>query len=403
MPADVLEPKSLLPVADAQARLFALLPPLPVETVTLSNAVGRWAAEDVIARRTQPGSDLSSMDGYAIRYAERPGPWKVIGESAAGASLGKALQAGEAARIFTGATMPEGADCVLVQEEAGRDGDVLTMTGDGPAQVGAHVRFRGVDFREADILCAAGERLDARHVALAAIGGHGALRVRRRPRVALISTGDELVPPGAKLEKDQLPASNAVMLAAFLAGWPAIVEDRGIIRDDLEAIAQAFTQAEADIIVTTGGASVGDRDLIRPALEKAGATLDFWRIAMRPGKPLLAGKLGNAVVLGLPGNPVSSYVTACLFLLPMIAHLGGAADPLPRTSEVALGAPLPANGVRQDYLRARIEDGHAFAPGGQDSSYLATLARADCLLIRPANAPAARTGDRVQMLDLRCL
>ncbi|MDH7638593.1 molybdopterin molybdotransferase MoeA [Sphingomonas oryzagri] len=394
---------SLLPVAEAQARLLALAAPLPVETVPLVDAVGRWTAGNVLALRDQPSRDLSAMDGYAIRYAERPGPWTVIGESAAGGGLDRPLGTGEAARIFTGAPVPDGADCVLVQEEAERAGDRLTMNGEGPRRVGGNIRPQGTDFKSETILIAEGRKIDGRHVALAGIGGHATVTVRRRPRVALISTGDELVPLGQPTPGANLPASNAPMLAALLAGRPAEVRDQGIVPDDLDRIAAAFrtAAAQADIIVTTGGVSVGDRDLVRPALEKAGARLDFWRVAMRPGKPLLAGTLDGAIVLGLPGNPVSSYVTACLFLLPLIAQLGGAADPLPRPRTVTLGAALPANGQRQDYLRARIENGLAFAPDGQDSAALMALAAADGLIVRPPHVPPAAIGESVEMLDLR--
>jgi molybdopterin molybdotransferase len=393
---------SLLSVAEAQARALALTSPLPIETVPLIEAVGRWTAADVLARRNQPSHDLSAMDGYAIRFAECPGPWAVVGESAAGAGFDRALAPGEAARIFTGAPVPAGADCVLIQEEAAREGDRLLMTGEGPRGIGGNIRPRAMDFANGARLIATGQRIDARHVALAGIGGHGTIAVRRRPRVALISTGDELVPLGAPTPGASLPASNAAMLAALLAGRPAEVTDYGVVPDDLSSIASAFrtASAEADIIVTTGGVSVGDRDLVRPALEKAGATLDFWRVAMRPGKPLLAGTLGDAIVLGLPGNPVSSYVTATLFLLPLIAQMGGATDPLPSTRTVTLGAPLPANGVRQDYLRARIENGRAFAPDGQDSAALVALASADGLIVSPPQVPAARIGDSAEMLDL---
>lgn len=393
---------SLLPVADALARLLALAAPLPVETVPLVEAVGRWATEDVVALRDQPAYNLSAMDGYAIRYAERPGPWTVVGESAAGGGLDRPLGPGEAARIFTGAPVPAGADCVLVQEEATRDGDKLVMVGEGPRGIGGNIRPQGTDFISGTILVPAGRKIDGRHVALAGIGGHAAIAVRRLPRIVLISTGDELVPLGQPTPGARLPASNAPMLAALLAGRPAEVCDHGIVPDDLDRIADAFraAAAQADIVVTTGGVSVGDRDLVRPALEKAGARLDFWRVAMRPGKPLLAGTLDGAIVLGLPGNPVSSYVTACLFLLPLIARMGGAADPLPRARAVTLGAPLPANGPRQDYLRARIEGGRAFAPDGQDSAALMALAAADGLIVRPPHVPPAEIGESVEMLDL---
>ena len=393
---------SLLPVADAQARLLALATPLPEERAPLVEAVGRWAARDIAALRDQPAFDLSAMDGYAIRYAERPGPWRVVGESAAGAGFDQPIGPKEAVRIFTGAPMPEGTDSVLVQEEATREGDWLLMQGEGPLRQGGNVRPRAVDFAVGTVLVSTGAAITARHIGLAGIGGHGTLPVRRRARIALLSTGDELVPPGAPLSGAQLPASNAAMLAALLAGRPTEVLDRGIVRDDLDAIAEAFRAAAemADIVVTTGGVSVGDRDLVRPALEKAGASLDFWRVAMRPGKPLLAGRLGGAIVLGLPGNPVSSYVTARLFLLPLIARLGGASDPMPASRLVPLGVKLAANGPRQDYLRARVEDGRAFAPDGQDSAAMVALAAADGLIVRPPHALAAQAGEPVEMLIL---
>lgn len=259
-----------------------------------------------------------------------------------------------------------------------------------------------MDFAGGAVLIAAGTRIDARHVALAAMGGHGTIPVRRRPRVALVATGDELVPAGAPLSGARIPASNSPMLAALL-GPGAMVSDRGILPDTLAPIAAALRTAasEADVIVTTGGASVGDRDLVRPALAEAGASLDFWRVAMRPGKPLMAGRLGEAIVLGLPGNPVSAYVTALLFLAPVVARLGGAADPLPRLSTVRLAAALPANGERQNYLRARIEDGVAFVAERQDSSQLTALAGADGLVVRPPHAGPAAAGDSAAMLALR--
>ena len=336
---------ALLPVAEAQARMIALKVPLPVETVPLLEANGRFAASDIVARRTQPALDLSAMDGYAIRYAERPGPWTVVGESAAGTAFGAALAPGEAARIFTGAPVPDGADVILIQEEATRDGERLTMTGEGPPRPGAHIRRAGSDFAEGGLLIPAGAAIGAAAIALAASGGHGALPVRRRPRVSILSTGNELVPAGEPVSGALLPASNGPMLAALLAGTACIATDHGIVRDDLDAISAAFTAmaGQADIIVTTGGASVGDHDLVLPALEKAGATIDFWKIAMRPGKPVMIGTLGDAVVLGLPGNPVSAFVTATLFLKPLIAHLLGAAQPIPVTMAARLGEGVPAD------------------------------------------------------------
>jgi len=390
---------SLLPVAEAQARLLAPATPLPVENVSLIDAAGRWAAEDVIARRTQPAADLSMMDGYAIRFADMPGPWTVIGESRAGAGLEARVGEGEAVRIFTGAPVPEGVDTILVQEEATRDGDLLALSGEGPPGSGSSIRPRGSDFVEGARLLAKGDWLTPGRIAAAAVGGYGALSVRRKPRIALISTGDELVSPGEPAEGVMLPASNGVMLQALI-GAAAEVQDAGIVPDRLDALVEAFRMADADIIVTTGGASVGDHDLVRPALAEAGAALDFWRIAMRPGKPLLAGKLGNAIVLGLPGNPVSAFVTARLFLLPLIAHLGGARNAIPQTERVRLAASLPAVGNRDDYVRATLSNGRVAPLPNQDSGALSTLARADSLIVRPAGAPPASVDEIVDILRL---
>lgn len=391
----------LLPVAEAQARLLALATPVETETALLIDAAGRWLAADVVARRTQPASDFSAMDGYAICFGELPGPWRVVGESAAGEPFGGALAPGEAARIFTGAALPEGADAVLVQEDAARDGDRLTLAGEGPARIGAHVRGQGEDFGEGDVLLMAGERLTPPALGLAATGGHGALTVRRRIRVALITTGDELEPPGENGGADRLPASNGPMLMAGLRRLPVVIEDHGIVRDDLVELKGALSRAAgADIIVTTGGASVGDRDLVRPALEAAGAAIDFWRIAMKPGKPLLAGRLGEALVLGLPGNPASAFVTSLLFLHPLIARLSGASDPLPRPIRAMLAGDLPSNGDRAEYLRGIWAEAGVAPFDGQSSAALVTLARAELLIVRPINAPPAKTGDLVDVLDL---
>lgn len=390
----------LIPVADAQARLFALRAPVETENAPLATAAGRWAAADILALRDQPGADLSAMDGYALRFADLARPLRVIGESAAGRAFAGTVGPGEAVRIFTGAPMPDGADSVLVQEEAARTGDILTLAGEGPPRVGAHIRRRAMDFAHDAVLIPAGARLTPAAIGLAAAGGHGTLPVRRRVRVAIVSTGDELVPAGEPLAANQLPSSNAPMLAALLSGLPVEIVDGGIVRDDLATLAAAFAAIEADIIVTTGGASVGDHDLVRPALLAAGGRLDFWRIALRPGKPLLAGTLGPAILLGLPGNPVSAFVTAMLFLKPLVAHLSGAADPLPRLAQAPLAHDLPANGPRLDYIRARRTDAGLDAFALQDSGMLAALAGSDALIHRPPHAPPARAGEIAEYLPL---
>jgi molybdopterin molybdotransferase len=391
---------ALLPVAEAQSRLFALASPVAIERVPLAGAAGRWAASDVHALRTQPSADLSAMDGYAIRFTDLPGPWRVIGESAAGRAFAGAVEPGEAVRIFTGAPLPSGADTVMVQEEAGRDGAALILTGEGPGTPGRNVRRRGLDFTEGDLLLRSGDRFTPARLALAGTAGHGTLDVRRKIRVAIAATGDELVPPGTPVGEAQLPETNRLMLAAQLADLPVELVDLGILPDRRDALESAFRSLDADLLVTSGGASVGDHDLVRPALEAVGATIDFWKIALRPGKPMMAGRLGSAMVLGLPGNPVSAFVTAMLFVRPLIAFLSGARDPLPITRTAILGESLAANGERTDYLRAEISDGRARASTIQDSSMLGTLARAGCLIVREPHAPAAKAGDSVEILDI---
>ena len=391
---------ALLPVDEAQQRLFALGAPVAVETVELAAAAGRWAACNIAALRSQPAQDLSAMDGYAIRFADLPGPFTLIGESAAGHGFAGAVGAGETVRIFTGAAMPNGADTVLVQEEASREGTRVILAGDGPSAPGRNVRHKGLDFSDGDLLVTRGERLTPARIALAAIAGHGTLLVNRRVRVAILTTGDELVPPGAPVDAGQVPEANGVMLAAHLGDLPVDLSLPAILPDQLDLITGAIAAINADIIVTIGGASVGDHDLIRPAIEAAGGTIDFWRVALRPGKPMLAGRIGSTVILGLPGNPVSAFVTAHLFLRPLIAALAGAANPLPRTTMALLGEPLPANDQRQDYLRARWATGRVISAAKQDSSLLQTLAQADCLIVRAPFAPAVEPGEMVPILPL---
>ena len=391
---------SLLPVAQAQARLLALAAPLPAERLPVSACAGRWLATDLAATRDQPWADLSAMDGYAIRAGEWPGPWRLAGESTAGGPVPAPLAAGESCRIFTGAPLPEGADTVLIQEEARLEGALLSPISDALAK-GRNVRPAGSDFRSGEMLLPAGTALGAAQIALAALGGHGTLAVGSRPRVALLSTGNELVPPGAPTPPGRLPSSNAPMLAALLAGLPCDIVDLGIVPDDLDAMTAAFEQAStAHVIVSTGGASVGDHDLVRPAFARAGGSLDFWKIRMRPGKPLMAGTLGDAVFLGLPGNPVSAFVTATLFLLPLLRHLAGATDPLPRLRQARLAAPLPATGDRDDYLRAFHTQTGMIALTSQDSAATLALAQADSLILRPSGSPPAPADEIVFFLPL---
>jgi molybdopterin molybdotransferase len=387
----------VISLEEAQARLIALATPLAVEDVSLTDAIGRWAAAPVSALRTQPAQNMSAMDGYAIAYSDRAGPWHVVGESAAGARFSRVLEVGQAVRIFTGAVMPEASDSVIIQEDVMRSENIMTVAPELEIIFGQHVRKAGSDFPIGELLIDMGERISPARVALAAMGGHGRLSVRRRVRVALISTGNELVAPGEPTNDDQIPSSNALMLAAMLRDYQCDVISAGIVPDSLDALETVFRSTEADILVTIGGASVGDHDLVRPALLAAGATLDFWKVALRPGKPLMAGRLGQRLVLGLPGNPVSAFVTATLFLKPLVEALSGAADPFPSRQTAVLNGALPPTGPRTDHVRASRLAGTVTPIGRNDSAALLSLAQSGALIIRAPNSPEAKSGDMVDI------
>jgi molybdopterin molybdotransferase len=401
----------LISVAEALRRVLGSIDaPVEAEAVPLAAAAGRTLAADLAALRTQPPFPASAMDGYAVRAADVasvPAALRVVGRSIAGQRFDGAVAPGEAVRIFTGAPVPEGADAIVIQENAEDRGEaVLVREGVAP---GRFVRPSGLDFREGDLLLRAGERLDARRLALAAAMGHGRLSVRRRPRVALLATGDELVRPGETAGPDQIVASNVVALAALATRAGGMAIDLGIARDrfdDLRRGVEAAREAGADLLVTLGGASVGEHDLVQSALAREGMTLGFWRVALRPGKPLMHGRLGRTLILGLPGNPVSSIVCALLFLLPAIRALQGDPSADRDASEPArLGADLAPNDARQDYMRAALESLPGELPtvtahARQDSSMLTVLARSDALIVRAPLAPAARAGDLVAILRL---
>jgi molybdopterin molybdotransferase len=391
-------------VEEAQARILAQVVPLTVETVGLAEAAGRYLAAPLTARRDQPWADLSAMDGYAIRHADLPGPWRLGGESRAGGiSPSASLAPGVAMRIFTGAPLPDGADCILVQEEAVGSDDIVTLNGDGPDRPGRNVRPRASDFADGMELIPAGTRIAAPQIAVAAMAGHDRLNVRRRPRIALIATGDELVPVGAPIGRGQIPMSNNLMLAAMLTAEGAEVIDGPPCPDHLDTISQAFRAAVdvgADVIASIGGASVGDYDLVAPAIVQAGGSLDFWKIAMRPGKPLMAGMLNDARVVGLPGNPVSAFVAATLFLIPLVRRLAGAMSPLPPQSVATLDMPLAPGGTRTEYMRATVADGRVVQIADRDSAALLPLACSNALVIRSVGAPAAQAGDRVTFIPI---
>ena len=399
---------ALMPVAEALARVLADAAPLPAERVPLRQAVGRVLTEDVTALRTQPPAAVSAMDGYAVRacdVANVPATLRVTGEVAAGHPFPGAVGAREAARIFTGGMMPAGADTVVIQELAARDGDRVTFA--KPTAKGRNVRAEGIDFAQGDTLLRKGQRLSGRDVMLAAAMNHPALPVHRRPKVAVLGTGDELVPPGTTPKPGEIVYSNGFALLALAEGEGAESTDLGIARDRVEDIAAAVRRARdwgADILVTSGGASVGEHDLVQRALRAEGLDLSFWRVALRPGRPMMHGRLGPMQVLGVPGNPVSSYVCAFLFLVPLIRRLAGRADLTPTPEPARLGHDLPANDERADYLRALLTagpDGPIATPlPVQDSSLMAPLAQAGCLLIREPNAPAAKAGSPCVILKL---
>ena len=383
-----------LPLDEAQRRLLDAVEPLPPERVAIERALGRYTAEAITAARTQPAADLSAMDGYAMPEGD-PEPWRVVGESAAGRPFPGTLGPGEAVRISTGALMPAGAGAVLLQENAARDGDGLTLNGEGGPSA-RHVRRAGFDFRSGDVLLRAGARIGPAQLALAIAGGRAEVAAHPLPTLAVIDSGDELAADPAACAAHQIPASNGAMLAAMATSHADHVRRIGPVPDKLNALLAAFDDsADADVIVTSGGASVGDHDLVRPALEAWGATIDFWRVAMKPGKPILVARRGPQWILGLPGNPVSSYVTAFLFLLPLLRKMSGAARYLPRRVTARTLAALPAGGSRLELVRAGLLEGTVAPLGQQDSSAIKALATADALIERPIGAPPVPEGGEV--------
>ncbi|MEX2165984.1 MAG: gephyrin-like molybdotransferase Glp [Methyloceanibacter sp.] len=397
---------ALLSVAEALARVTEGLEPLEAERVPLDQACGRVLAKDLTARLTQPPFDASAMDGYAVRardVAKLPATLKLVGESAAGAGFKGRVGAGEAVHIFTGAPVPMGADTIAIQEDAVLRGDVVTIKDATP---GRHIRPRGQDFKKGETLLSAGTRLGARELMLAAAMNHAELPVRRKPKVAILATGDEVVPAGTKLAPDQIVSSVPYGLAALIEARGGEAMSLGIAKDELESIAMlARTGSAADILVTIGGASVGERDLVASALKPEGLALEFWKIAMRPGKPLLYGRMGAQRLLGLPGNPVSALVCAEVFLVPMLKRLLGLSEESRPEPEAVLGELLEANGPRQHYIRAVSEwrpDGERVVRPlpSQDSSLVAALARADCLIVRMPDAPSMPAGGRVRIMPL---
>ncbi|MFZ5693373.1 MAG: gephyrin-like molybdotransferase Glp [Pseudomonadota bacterium] len=400
---------ALLPVAEALQRVLAQATALPAERVPITEAHGRVLAEDVRSLRTQPPADVSAMDGYAVRaedVASVPISLKVTGEVAAGKPFAGTVEHGQAVRIFTGGEVPAGADTIVVQEQTKREGDSVIITVAPPK--GRHIRTAGLDFRDGDVLLKRGRVLTGRDLGLAAAMNHPILPVYRKPRIALLATGDELVLPGRKPGPGQIVYSNGYAVAALARQEGAEVSDLGIARDTLPDTAAAIQDArrrKADVLVTMGGASVGDYDFVQQALAAEGMDLSFWKIAMRPGRPLMHGRLDGIHVLGLPGNPVSAFVCAFLFLTPLLRRLTGRSDVMHPVEHALLGCDLPENDERADYLRASLSR----SPRGalvatpfalQDSSITRVLAEADCLVLREPHAPKAPAGSPCVILKL---
>jgi molybdopterin molybdotransferase len=399
---------ALMPVDEALRRVLDGASALPAEYIAVADTHGRVLTENLSARRTQPPDAMSAMDGYAVRAADvanAPVTLKLIGEAAAGRVFERTLAAGEAVRIFTGGVVPPGADTIVIQENTRRDGDAVEVL--QAEKAGRHIRSAGLDFRQGDLRLRSGKRMTARDLALAAAMNHAAVPVHRRPRIAIIATGDELLLPGNEPAPGQIILSNGPALAAIARREGAQALDLGIVPDQVDATVAAIRRARAwgaDVLVTTGGASVGDYDLVQEALAAEGMNLAFWKVALRPGKPLMSGVLGNLRVLGLPGNPVSALVCAELFLVPLIRTLGGQHDVLPKLTAAVLGRDLAANDERRDYMRSRLsrENGKLIADPVpiQDSSMMSALALSDCLLVRAPHAPAAKAGDACEILLL---
>jgi molybdopterin molybdotransferase len=400
---------SLMPVAEALEKLLADVSPFESEMVPLEHANGRFLARPLASTRTQPPFAASAMDGYAIRHQDFAGgltELSVIGEAPAGHGFSGTVNAGQTVRIFTGAPVPTGADTILIQENASRTGDLISIL--EPPAKGAFVRPAGLDFSKGEILLNPPLRFDYRHLALAAAMNHAELPVIRQPKVAILATGDELVRPGAEPGPDQIIASNHAGVAALVEDCGAVPLDLGISSDDPVVLASHVRKAieeEADILVTLGGASVGDHDLVQDVLGKEGMDLSFWRIAMRPGKPLMAGRLGKTKVLGLPGNPVSSLVCGLLFLKPLLQSMLGQPNETSNLKNAILTADLPENDRRQDYVRATLSEETdsrlSVTPfERQDSSMLALLSKSGALIVRPPHGPALKAGTPVPILVL---
>ena len=397
----------MISVSEAEERILSVICPMPLEQVVITDSFGRVAGEDIRSRRTQPPMPVSAMDGYAVRaedISKTPVELQVVGYAPAGGSYETSLNAGEAVRIFTGAPVPFGANTIIIQENTKQIGEIVSIN--ESAKIGRYIRPAGLDFSEDDILISAGTRMTARHVGLMAAMNVPWMMAHRRPRVAILATGDEIVMPGEPIGQNQIVSSNAIALSAFvkaMGGEPVLL---GIAPDDRDALSQIASGIVGnDVLVTTGGASVGDHDLVQDVLSNRGMNIDFWRIAMRPGKPLMFGEIDGIPVLGLPGNPVSSLVCAMIFLRPALAKMQGLQKIQHDIHQMISASDLPENDQRQDYLRAMIENDGSKGEtirvfSEQDSSMMATLTNSDALIIREPHAPALKAGESVDVLKM---
>ena len=390
----------MISVNEAQSRIFELITPMPSETIALAEANARVLARPATAIRDQPPFAASAMDGYAITQADATNgsTLTIIGEAAAGRRFDGAISRGQTVRIFTGAPLPDGADRVIIQEDVTRSGDTITLAAEPEANT--HIRPQGADFRAGSHLDAP-RRLSPSDLALLASMNIASLNVAHRPVVALIATGDELVMPGETPGEDQIIASNAFGLRALAENTGAKARLLPIARDNPASLKSAFALAsDADLVITIGGASVGDHDIVADVTESLGQTRAFYKIAIRPGKPLMAGKLGTSIHLGLPGNPVSAMVCGYIFMAPLLLAMQGLPAEPARRRTARLAAPLPKNGPREHYMRAKITAGTITAFARQDSALLSILAQANALLIRPPNDQPRKTGDLVDYIPI---
>ena len=393
---------ALLPLDDAQKTLISSAHRLDTEIIDIEAALGRTVAQDMKSLRDQPAADMSAMDGYAICFDANISTWEIVGECKAGEAPCDAIDNSQAARIFTGALLPKGADTVIIQENVERNDDIVTYNANTPITLGQNIRRRSGDFSAGNEIIKAGTCINPAHIGLMIAAGYDKICVYRTAKIAIISTGDELRSAGKSCAPHQIPASNGPMVAALLDGYDIIYND--IVADDLENIKNSISDHQhCDVIVTIGGASVGNHDLILPALEALGANIDFMKVAIKPGKPIMTARLGSSHIIALPGNPSSAYVTAILFLLPLLRYMRGLDNYLPPIRKAITAQALPKTGPRSEYLRAIESGGKVQSFSSQDSGKLSTLAAANALIIRERESDEVSAGEDIYYIPINHL